>query len=54
MKNNAENSDTHKGAGLRPEAFEFEVKFKPYSKNQCSPIELSKIQLQAMTEKQFV
>ena len=27
---------------LRPEAFEFEVRFKPYFKNQFSPIELSK------------
>ncbi|WP_407408315.1 beta-galactosidase subunit alpha [Peribacillus sp.] len=28
---------------LRPEAFEFEVRFKPYFKNHFSPIELSKL-----------
>jgi beta-galactosidase/beta-glucuronidase len=39
---------------LRPEAFEFEVRFKPYSKNQFSAIELSKVQLEGITEKQFV
>nr|WP_160724352.1 glycoside hydrolase family 2 TIM barrel-domain containing protein [Bacillus sp. USDA818B3_A] len=39
---------------LRPEAFEFEVRFKPYSINESSPIELSKVQLEDVAEKLFI
>jgi beta-galactosidase/evolved beta-galactosidase subunit alpha len=39
---------------LKPEAFEFEIVLKPYSKNQSSPAELSKVQLEGIAEKLYI
>ncbi|WP_121609828.1 beta-galactosidase subunit alpha [Mesobacillus foraminis] len=39
---------------LKPEAFEFDIVLKPYSKNQSSPAELSKVQLEGIAEKLYI